>query len=354
MKYFLAYETRDGKLEKLEKNDVVPSSSDFKDVLDFTLSFKNILDLKYFLCKNKLLPEKYYSIYYASQTKKNDSTTIRKVAYPELKFKSEAEFYNPIYLKELLLSDILSINFINLMTSRYIKKMGLKKYVTNDLLNRLNQAYEMGILSRELKSLREYFENNQVKDEIDDLISDLETNKVSSEIVYANIEYLKEIISLQDLEVLNYYSHVRDRLLKSKVIIEPPVVSELFRIRAKYYYNKSIQEFYEPVSFEENIDNLLKLIICKYDELKNSSGQPIIRNGKKQKGFIIRDGKYVIKARELYELGTFLKSYEEHKNYYELSENLRKDIDAAIDENKDDFEEFLTEDDYKKLNRGLQ
>ena len=75
-----------------------------------------------------------------------------------------------------------------------------------------------------------------------------------------------------------------------------------------------------------------------------------MKNGKKQKGFIIKDGKYVIKARELYELGTFLKSYEDNKNYYELSENLKKDIDAAIDENKDDFEEFLTEDDYKTLN----
>lgn len=350
MKYFLAYETRDGKLEKLEKNGIVPSSSDFKDVLDFTLSFKNILDLKDFLCKNKLLPERYYSIYYALQTKKNDSTTIRKVAYPGLKFKSEAEFFNPIYLKELLLSNILSINFINLMTSIYIKKMGLKKYVSNDLLNRLNQAYEMGILSRELKSLKEYFENNQVKDEIDDFISDLETNKVSSEIVYANIEYLKEIISLQDLEVLNYYSNVRDRLLRTKAVVEPPIISELFKIRAKYYYNKSVKEYYDPVSFEENVDNLLKLIICKYGELKDNSGKPIMKNGKKQKGFIIKDGKYVIKARELYELGTFLKSYEDNKNYYELSENLKKDIDAAIDENKDDFEEFLTEDDYKNLN----
>lgn len=350
MKYFLAYETRDGKLEKLEKSGIVPSSSDFKDVLDFTLSFKNILDLKDFLCKNKLLPERYYSIYYALQTKKNDSTTIRKVAYPGLKFKSEAEFFNPIYLKELLLSDILSINFINLMTSIYIKKMGLKKYVSNDLLNRLNQAYEMGILSRELKSLKEYFENNQVKDEIDDFISDLETNKVSSEIVYANIEYLKEIISLQDLEVLNYYSNVRDRLLRTKAVVEPPIISELFKIRAKYYYNKSVKEYYDPVSFEENVDNLLKLIICKYGELKDNSGKPIMKNGKKQKGFIIKDGKYVIKARELYELGTFLKSYEDNKNYYELSENLKKDIDAAIDENKDDFEEFLTEDDYKALN----
>lgn len=350
MKYFLAYETRDGKLEKLEKSGVVPSSSDFKDVLDFTLSFKNILDLKDFLCKNKLLPERYYSIYYALQTKKNDSTTIRKVAYPGLKFKSEAEFFNPIYLKELLLSDILSINFINLMTSIYIKKMGLKKYVSNDLLNRLNQAYEMGILSRELKSLKEYFENNQVKDEIDDFISDLETNKVSSEIVYANIEYLKEIISLQDLEVLNYYSNVRDRLLRTKAVVEPPIISELFKIRAKYYYNKSVKEYYDPVSFEENVDNLLKLIICKYGELKDNFGKPIMKNGKKQKGFIIKDGKYVIKARELYELGTFLKSYEDNKNYYELSENLKKDIDAAIDENKDDFEEFLTEDDYKTLN----
>lgn len=350
MKYFLAYETRDGKLEKLEKNGVVPSSSNFKDVLDFTLSFKNILDLKDFLYKNKLLPERYYSIYYASQTKKNDSTTIRKVAYPELKFKAEAEFYNPIYLKELLLSDISSINFINLMTSRYIKKMGLKKYVTNDLLNRLNQAYEMGILSRELKSLREYFENNQVKDEIDDFISDLETNKVSSEIVYANIEYLAEIILLQDLETLNYYSHVRERLLKTKAVVEPPIISELFKIRAKNYYNKSIQEYYEPISYEENVDNLLKLIICKYGELKNSSGKPIIKNGKKKKGFIVKDGLYVIKPRELYELGSFLKEYEENTRYYEYSEEVRNDIDAAIDENKDDFEEFLTEDDYKRLN----
>ena len=39
MKYFLAYENRDGRLVKIERKGVVPSSSDFKYILDFTLSF---------------------------------------------------------------------------------------------------------------------------------------------------------------------------------------------------------------------------------------------------------------------------------------------------------------------------
>lgn len=354
MKYFLAYETRDGRLEKIDKKDIVPSSSDFKDVLEFTLSFESILDLKDFLYKNKLIPERYYSVYYSSQAKKDDISTIRKVPYPELKFKKDSKFYNPIYLKELLQQNVKSINFINLMTSKYLRKLGLKKYICEDILSRLDHAYEMGMLSRELEELKSYFDNPQIKSSIDEFIYDLESNGIERELVHSNIEYISEIILLQESETLNYYSHVRDRLLRTRMVVEPPIISELFKIRAKYYYNKSVKEYYEPVSFEENVDNLLKLIICKYGELKDNSGKPIIKNGKKQKGFIVKDGLYVIKSRELYDLGTFLKEYEENKKYYEYSEEVRNDIDAAIDENKDDFEEFLTEDDYKKLNRGLQ
>lgn len=350
MKYFLAYETRGGKIVKIEKKGVVPSSSNFKDILDFTLAFESVSDLKDFLYKNKLLSERYYSVYYMSQTKKDDLSTIRKIPYSDLKFKPDSEFYNPIYLKRLLEKRVLSVNFITLMTSKYIRKLGVKKYIYEDILNRLGHAYEIGMLSRELESIKCYFESKQILAEINDFIKALNAKKMSVESIYSNIEYLAEIIRLQDFETLNYYSHVRERLLKTKAVVEPPVISELFRIKAKYYYNKSVKEYYEPISYEENVDNLLKLIICKYGELKNSSGKPILKNGKKQKGFIVKDGLYVIKPRELYELGSFLKEYEENNRYYEYSEEVINDIDTAIDENKDDFEEFLTEDDYKRLN----
>ena len=353
MKYFLAYETRNGKLEKIEKKDIVPFSSDFKDILEFTLSFESILDLKDFLYKNKLIPERYFSVYYGSQAKKDDISTIKKISYPELKFKQDSKFYNPIYLKELLQENVKSANFINLIISKYLRKLGLKKYVYEDILNRLNYAYEMGTLSKELEELKNYFDNQQINNCIEELLYDLKSNYIKKDLIHISIEDIAEIILLQESEILNYYSHVRDRLLRTKKVVEPPIISELFKIRAKYYYNKSVKEYYDPVSFEENVDNLLKLIICKYGELKDNLGNPIIKNGKKQKDFIVKDGLYVVKARELYDLGTFLKEYEENKKYYEYSEEVRKDINAAIDENKDDFEEFLTEDDYRMLNRGL-
>lgn len=347
MKYFLAYENRDGRLVKIERKGVVPSSSDFKDILDFTLSFENLYDFEKFLNENNLIPAKFYSIYYISQAKQSDESTIKKITYPELKFKPDRKFYDPISLKELLCRNISSIDFIDYMISKYLKKLGMKKYVSEDILNRLNHAYDFGVLVNELRDFKTCFDDSQIKNAIDEFISKLESASIKGDLVYDNIEYLAEIILLNESETFNYYSLSRDRLIRTKKVVEPPVILELFKIRAKYYYKKSTKEFFEPVSFDENVDNLLKLIICKYGDLKDDSGNPVIRNGRKQKGFIIKNGVYVIKARELYDLGSYLKKYEMSKTYYEHSEEVRNDIELAIDENKNETEEFLTEDDYR-------
>ena len=46
MKYFLGYETTDRKIAKIDNNGIVDASTDLFDIVDFTMKFDSLRNLK--------------------------------------------------------------------------------------------------------------------------------------------------------------------------------------------------------------------------------------------------------------------------------------------------------------------
>ena len=89
MKYFLGYETTDRKIAKIDNNGIVDASTDLFDIVDFTMKFDSLRNLKKELYSKGLLPHEYFSVYYCSQRKADDPTTIRKISNPIFNFEVE-------------------------------------------------------------------------------------------------------------------------------------------------------------------------------------------------------------------------------------------------------------------------
>lgn len=343
MQYFLAYEKNNNELVKIDNSSLISASSNFMDILSFTLKYDSLIDLKNDLYKNRLLPKGFYSIYYCMQTNKKDKTTVKKLLCPYLVFKDKAKYFEPSFIKTYFFQNEKNIEFINSLLNHYLRRLGVVKLVKQEL--EVFYTMDKYRLLNELNRLKDIVLDSTLKIEIENIINVISQHLNDDYSLADEIDYIIELILGLQTEFVNYYSKIRANLIKNKKITESPIVSEIYRIRAKYYYGQSTKDYYEPISSSENLDNLIKLILFKYDYLKDGSGKYIIKNGKKQKGFIVENGNFVLKSRDLYDIGNFLITYDKK---FEKKTTIVEDL---IKEHRDEKEEFLTEDDYKYLNR---
>lgn len=348
MKYFLGYETADKKIFKIDNEDVIGASTDLLDIVNFTMKFDSLKDLKRELCSKGLLPRECYSLYYCSQRKMGDPTSIKKINNPDIKLSCDKNYFEPYALKLYIAEYSDSIDFFERLTFHYLKVLGVDSKVKNyleDLFFNIDNPYKL----REelLYILENVITKESVKEKIRKIIASIEENGALylSDFV-DSIDDIIDSICLNMSELLGYYSHVRKTLYNKTFDKENPILVELFKLMSAYYYNLSVRDYYSQLSLIENIDSLFRVIICKYGYLKDSSGKYIIQNGKRKKGFITVDNKYVLKSRALYDLGTFVKEYNSIPEV-ELENTVTEEEDL-IEEHREEKEEFLTDEDYLK------
>ncbi len=80
-----------------------------------------------------LLPHEYFSVYYCSQRKADDPTTIKKISNPEIKLSSDKEYYEPQTLKLSITEYADSIDFFEEMTVYYLHALGIDNKIKNCL-----------------------------------------------------------------------------------------------------------------------------------------------------------------------------------------------------------------------------
>ena len=348
MQYFLGYETTDRKIVKIDNNGLIDASTDLFDIVNFTMKFDSLRNLKKELYSKGLLPCEYFSVYYCSQRKAGDSKTIKKIANPEIKLSFDKEYYEPQALKLFITENSDSIDFLKEMVYHYLKVLGIDNKVQNyleDLFFDLNNPFRV---REELKFILENVATKgEIQDYIKEIIEAIEKNNTFyvSDFI-GSIDAIIESICVNKHELLAYYSHIRKTIYSKIAEKENPIIVELYKLISAYYYNLSVKDYYYQLSLSENIDNLFRVIACKYGYLKDSAGKYIFKNGKRQKGFIMIDDKYVLKSRSLYDLGTFIRNYElktKQKNKEGSSEE-----EDFIEEHREEREEFLTDEDYLK------
>lgn len=348
MKYFLGYETTDRKLVKIDNNGIIDASTDLFDIVNFTMKFDSLRALKKHLYSKGLLPREYFSVYYCSQRKMSDPTTIRKLPNPEIKLSFDREYYEPQTLKLFIAEHADSIDFFEEMTVHYLRVLGVDNQVQNyleDLFFDLNNPFKV---REELKFILENVTTREsIQETIKEIIASIEENNAFyvSDFI-DSIDIIIDSICTNPSELLTYYSHIRKYIYNGTIKKENPILMELFRLMSAYYYNLSVKDYYSQLSLSENIDNLFKIIACKYGYLRDSYGRYIIQNGSKKKGFIMRDDKYVLRSRALYDLGTFVRDYN-----LKLKAKIREnsiDEEDLIEEHREEKEEFLTDEDYLK------
>ncbi len=348
MKYFLGYETTDKKIVKIDSKEAVNASTDLFDIVNFTMKFDSLRALKKHLYAKGLLPREYFSIYYCSQRKMSDPTTIKKLSNPEIKLSLDKEYYEPQTLRLFMAEHTDSIDFFEKMTVHYLRVLGVDNKVQDyleDLFFGLNNPFKV---REELKFILENVTTRgSIQEIINEIISSIEKNNTFyvSDFI-DSIDIIIESICTNPSELLTYYSHIRKSIYNKNMKKENPILVELFKLMSAYYYNLSVKDYYSKLSLSENIDNLFKIIVCKYGYMKDSYGRYIIQNGSKKKGFIMVDDKYVLKSRALYDLGTFVRDYN-----LKLKEKCKKDSteeEDLIEEHREEKEEFLTDEDYLK------
>lgn len=344
MKYFLGYETSDRKIVKIDNNSLINSSTDLFDIVNFTMQFNSLSELRKKLYENRLIPFEYFSVYYCSQKKMGDPTTIKKISNPELKFASDKKYYEPHKIKDRLCEYSSSIEFLEDLTFHYLKKFGVLGLIRSYLEDFFSQENEYAIFD-ELKSILRNTERKSIVELIMEILDASQKKDFSINDYYDNFEKIIENICIDKQSAVNYYSHIRSRLYKETYTKENPILSEIYRLISIYYYNKSVKDYYIEDSSVEYVDNLFRLITCKYGDLKDASNKYIIKNGKRQKGFILHEGKFILKSKELYDLGTFMKDYNEKLTRKNIPPEEPEDF---IEEHKNEREEFLTDEDYQK------
>lgn len=352
MKYFLGYETTDRKIAKIDNNGIVDASTDLFDIVDFTMKFDSLRNLKKELYSKGLLPHEYFSVYYCSQRKADDPTTIKKISNPEIKLSSDKEYYEPQALKIFITEHADSINLFEEMTVHYLHALGVDNKIKNyledlffDLDNPFKVREELNFILKNVTT------RESIKEIIKEIVYSIEENNAFyvSDFV-GDIDLIIESICSNSSELLTYYTHIRKYIYNGTINKENPILTELFKLMSAYYYNLSVRDYYSQLSLSENIDNLFRVIACKYGYLKDSAGKYIIKNGKRQKGFIMIDDKFVLKSRALYDLGTFVRDYniKLSKKTKTVENPPEEDL---IEEHREEKEEFLTDEDYLKYGR---
>lgn len=348
MKYFLGYETADKKIFKIDNKEVIGASTDLLDIVNFTMKFDSLKDLKKELCSKGLLPREYYSVYYCSQRKMGDPTSIKKINNPEIKLSCDKDYFEPQALKFYIAEHSSSIDFFERLTIHYLRVLGVDSKVQDyleDLFFNIDNPYR--VREELVFILENVITKENVQETIRKIIASIEENGAFylSDFV-DSIDDIINSICLNMSELLAYYSHIRKALYNKTFDKENPILVELFKLMSAYYYNLSVKDYYNQLSLIENVDSLFRVITCKYGYLKDSSGKYIIQNGKRKKGFITVDNKYVLRSRALYDLGTFVKEYDSIPEV-EL-ENTATEEEDLIEEHREEREEFLTDEDYLK------
>lgn len=336
MQYFLAYEKNNGELVKINE----PISTDFYDILSFTLSFDdNASILKYFK-EQYLITNNVTQLYYCSQTNKKDKSSIKKLYRPYLFFKNSKCYFDPIMIREYLFGFYRDQQFLDGLFAHFMQKYGLITVLKEYLEKELKNEYTYALICR-LDRIK-----TNVSDDLKNYINDFTSHfsSFSDLDIDAIINYIIETIVEDKKEYINFYALIRDNLIKKKRVKEFPIISQLYKIRSLYRYELSFNGYVEKVDYTEELDNLFKLMIFKYDVLKDINGLPIIKNGKKKKGFIVENGSYVIKSRDLYDIGCFISNYENMKKIKIAEEDF-------IETHREEKEEFLTEDDYRLMKK---
>lgn len=337
MQYFLAYEKQNGKLVKIPA--VV--SNDFYDILSYTLKFVDRMDLIRYLRSEYFIDNKTFNIFYCSQINKKDETTIKKIPNSQLRFKDAKGFFDPTFIRTYIIKNCQNLDFLETLFAHYMRKFGILAVLKTYLEDLFNITDKYLLISR-LLTLQDY-----VIDETGDNIKYLIDNyDLLSKDYYSyqnRIDYIIEQIVSNPNNYINLYPSIREKLLKENKIKNFPIMSCLYRIRAIYYYQKSFKDYEDVVDCSNEIDNLVKLMLFKYGEIKDCNGNFILINGKRKKDFLIKNGTYIVKSRDLYDIGNLLYNY---SNRTILKKTVPKEEDF-IESHRLEHEEFLTEEDYK-------
>ena len=350
MKYFLGYETTDGRIVKIDNKKVIGASTDLLDIVDFTMKFDSLSELKKELHLQGLLPNEYCPVYYCSQRKMNDPTSIKTINNSQIKLSCDKDYFNPQALKLYIADHANSINFFESMIFHYLKVLGIDNRIQEyleDLFFNLENPFRL----REelLFILNNVITNERLQQVIKEIIASIEKNGVFYLSDFTEgVDAIIENICFNENELTAYYSHLRNSFYKKSFEKENPILAELYKLRSTYYYNLSVKDYYAELSLGENIDNLFRIITCKYGYLKDSFGKYIVQNGRRKKGFIMVDDKYVLKSRALYDLGNFVKYYDLTNRKTLEEPQMEAEEKDLIEEHREEREEFLTEEDYLK------
>ena len=318
-RYFLGHKF-EGKYQPL---DLEFEKTSILDVIEYTASFFDEIELKEFLLNNKLIENYTDELFYLKEEGKKDNRKYKVIRFGEnIVYGSDKMYFNVDYIRNYISNNKYNLDFLDRLMLHYMNKYNVIPLIQN----RIKSLFaNRGLLVDFLDTLNEITDEFiGVKERLLSLYDSNELFKLKSE-----LEKLSEQTTLSRDNILSLYRYFRKQLdLPYGITLN--YLNQLFSLTSAA--NRAGIDEYESNyqnkrALEVVIENLLTSIVYKYDS--------------KNKCYKLENNKFVVYQRNLVDIGLFIMLYEEKRF-------------KAIQNEKyvysDEQEEFLEEEDFTRIN----